>query len=247
MDIFSGYNTPMNRVLEFAHTRLNIAFSPRQVEACKIYEQLLLEWNEKINLTAIRSHDEIVAKHFIDSLYCLEVMKNPSPTSLIDVGTGAGFPGLVLKIAIPSLSLVLVDSVGKKTDFCQQVVDILKLDNVTIVQARAEEVGQNPQFREKFDWAVARAVASLPILSEYLLPLVRVKGCMLAQKGESGPLETQQSTHAFSKLGGRLRKVHPVTLSSVAEQRYLIVVEKTHTTPPEYPRRVGIPTKKPIL
>jgi 16S rRNA (guanine527-N7)-methyltransferase len=244
---FSRYNTFMNRVLEFARTKLNIPFSTRQVESCKIYEQLLLEWNERINLTAIRSHDEIVTKHFIDSLYCLEVMTNPFPTSLIDIGTGAGFPGLVLKIAIPSLSLVLVDSVGKKTAFCQHVVNTLKLDNVTVIQARAEEAGQDPRFRERFDWAVARAVANLPILSEYLLPLVRVKGCMLAQKGESGPLETQQAAFAISKLGGRLRIVHPVTLPSVAEQRYLIVVEKKHTTPPEYPRKVGIPTKKPIL
>ncbi len=217
------------------------------MEACKTYEELLVDWNERINLTAIRTHDEIVNKHFLDSLSCLTVMSNPAPKSLIDVGTGAGFPGIVLKIAIPSLTLVLVESVGKKTAFCQQVVDTLKLDNVTILQARAEEIGHKSQYREHFDWAVARAVANLPVLCEYLLPLLRVNGCMLAQKGESGPLETQQSSTAFRKLGGKLRIIQPVTLPGIVEQRYLIVVEKAHTTPSEYPRPVGMPTKKPIL
>ncbi len=116
-----------------------------------------------------------------------------------------------------------------------------------MIQARAEEVGADTQYREKFDWAIARAVASMPVLAEYLLPLTRINGCMLAQKGENGPLETQQAATAFRKLGGKLRKVHPVTLPGIAEQRYLIVVEKKHATPDSYPRRTGTPAKKPIL
>ncbi len=237
----------MKRLLEYASTNLNMQLSQNQMDAFRLYEQSLLEWNERVNLTAIRNHDEIVCKHIIDSLSCLLVMKNPAPTSVIDVGTGAGFPGLVLKIAVPALSLVLVESVGKKVAFCQHIVNILKLDKVSLVQARAEEVGRNSLYREKFDWAIARAVANLPVLTEYLLPLVRLRGCMLAQKGENGLLETQQASSAIRTLGGKLRKVHPLSMPSVAEQRYLIVIEKAHITPSAYPRRVGIPSKKPIL
>lgn len=243
----SGYNLAMKRLFEYASTNLNMQLSQNQMDAFSIYEQTLLEWNEQVNLTAIRNHDEIIFKHIIDSLSCLLVMKNPAPASVIDVGTGAGFPGLVLKIALPALSLVLVESVGKKVAFCQHMVDTLHLDRVTLVQARAEEVGRNSIYRENFDWAIARAVANLPVLTEYLLPLVRLHGCMLAQKGENGLLETQQASNAIRTLGGKLRKVHPINLPSVAEQRYLIVIEKSHTTPSIYPRRVGIPTRKPIL
>ncbi len=241
------YNQSMNRLQDYAHLSLKLKLSTNQIKAFKVYENELLEWNEKFNLTAIKSHDEIVAKHFIDSLSCLQVMEKPSPKNVIDVGTGAGFPGLVLKIVLPSIHLVLVESIGKKAAFCEHVVRTLNLEHVTVIQARAEEIGSDIRYREQFDWAIARAVASMPVLSEYLLPLVRLNGCMLAQKGENGPLETQQSANAFRKLGGKLRVIHPVTLPGVAEQRYLIIVEKKHTTPEVYPRRTGIPSKKPIL
>lgn len=237
----------MHRLQEYALSALKLHLSADQINTFTAYENELMNWNEKMNLTAIRSHDEIIFKHFIDSLSCLEVMHMPTPGKVIDVGTGAGFPGLVLKIALPSIRLVLVESIGKKAAFCQHIAKTLHLEHVTVIQARAEEVGADTQYREKFDWAIARAVASMPVLAEYLLPLTRINGCMLAQKGENGPLETQQAATAFRKLGGKLRKVHPVTLPGIAEQRYLIVVEKKHATPDSYPRRTGTPAKKPIL
>lgn len=237
----------MNRLQDYARSNLKIQLSANHLKALSIFENELLEWNEKFNLTAIRSHDEVITKHFMDSLSCLEVMQNPSPKNIIDVGTGAGFPGLVLKIVLPSPNLVLVESIGKKAAFCEHIIKKLDLEHVTVLQARAEEAGSDARYREQFDWAIARAVAGMPVLSEYLLPLVRLNGCMLAQKGENGPLETQQSANAFRKLGGKLRVIHPVTLPGIAEQRYLVVVEKKHATPEIYPRRTGIPSKKPIL
>ena len=171
--------------------------------------------------------------------------KNPGKR-LIDIGSGAGFPGIVLKIAYPGLQLTLVKSVGKKTDFCRHVVKTLGLDNVEVIQERAENIGQCSAYREQFDWAVARAVAALPVLVEYLLPLVRVGGNMLAMKGESGPAESHASEHALRMLGGHLRQLLPVTLPGVAEERYLVIVDKVAATPTRYPRRVGIPTKRPL-
>jgi 16S rRNA (guanine527-N7)-methyltransferase len=165
---------------------------------------------------------------------------------LIDVGTGAGFPGIPLKILYPNLRLTLVESVGKKAMFCQHIVRVLELEQVEVIQARAEDLGQTPQHREKYDWAIARAVANLHVLSEYLIPLVRLGGSMLAQKGESGPAEAQSAEEAMKLLGGKLKQLIPVNLPSVAEDRYLIVVEKVAATPPKYPRKPGIPMKQPL-
>lgn len=164
----------------------------------------------------------------------------------MDVGTGAGFPGIPLKIALPKMQLTLVESVGKKAAFCQHIVDTLKLEKVTVLHARAEELGQHKDHRECYDWAVARAVANLPVLAEYLLPLVRVGGGMLAQKGESAIAETHAAERAIRVLGGQLRQVRKVELPGVAEDRFLVVVNKKAPTPPGYPRRVGLPAKRPI-
>jgi 16S rRNA (guanine527-N7)-methyltransferase len=168
------------------------------------------------------------------------------PNRLIDVGTGAGFPGIPLKIIYPNMRLTLVESVGKKAMFCQHVVRVLGLEHVEVIQARAEEVGQDPEHREQYDWAVARAVAKLPVLSEYLIPLVRLGGAILAQKGESGPAEAQSAEGAIKLLGGKLKHLIPVHLPTVAEDRYLVVIEKVAATPPRYPRKPGIPMKMPL-
>ena len=225
---------------------VGIQLTPRQLAAFKTYEEHLLEWNQKINLTAIRDVEGIRSKHFLDSATCMLAWHDRPPDRLIDIGTGAGFPGIPLKILMPRLHLTLVDSVGKKLDFCRHIVDVLRLENVTCLQARAEELGQSPQHREQYDWAVARAVASLPVLAEYLLPLVRVGGGMLALKGETGPAEAHSAGGAIHILGGNIRQLIPVLLPGVTEERFLVVVDKISATPPGYPRRVGLPAKRPI-
>jgi 16S rRNA (guanine527-N7)-methyltransferase len=236
----------MDKLVHDAQTLFNIHITGRQVMALITYEKELLEWNQKFNLTAIRDSESIRTKHFLDSFSCVLAWKASPPNNLVDVGTGAGFPGLPLKILYPSLKLTLVESVGKKAKFCQQIVHMLGLEYVEVIQARAEDLGQNPEHREKYDWAVARAVANLSVLSEYLLPLVKVGGMALAQKGESGPAEAQSAEKAMALLGGKLKQLLPVTLPSVAEDRYLVVVEKVAATPPKYPRKPGIPMKQPL-
>jgi len=229
-----------------AKALLGITLTPRQLAAFERYRQELLEWNARFNLTAIRDEPGIRTKHFLDSLSCLLAFRENPPSRLIDVGTGAGFPGIPLKIIMPKMQLTLVESVGKKADFVRHVVQTLALDKVEVLQARAEELGQNPRYREQYDWAVARAVATMPTLVEYLLPLVKVGGSVLMMKGENGPAEAHASDRSIHMMGGRLRQLLQVNLPGVAEERYLIVVNKVAATPPKYPRRVGVPTKDPL-
>lgn len=236
----------METLAHDAQTWFNIHLSTRQITALSTYEKELLEWNQKFNLTAIRDTESIRTKHFLDAFSCVLAWKTAPPGQLIDVGTGAGFPGIPLKILYPNLKLTLVESVGKKAMFCQHIVRVLGLEQVDVIQARAEELGQNPQHREKYEWAVARAVANLNVLSEYLIPLVKVGGAILAQKGESGPAEAQAAEEAMKLLGAKLKQLIPVNLPGVADDRYLVVVEKVAATPPKYPRKPGIPMKQPL-
>lgn len=227
-------------------TLFKIVLTPKQLDQFSSYERLLLEWNEKINLTAIRDVPGIRAKHFLDSLSLIRVFENTPPASMIDVGTGAGFPGIPLKILYPSIRLVLVESVGKKSRFCQLVVDSLGLNGVEVLASRAEEVARNPRYREYFDVAAARAVANMPVLAEYLLPLVRIGGRMISQKGISAHEETNSSANAYKVLGGQLENIIPVELPGVPDERYLVVVKKVAATPHQYPRYAGLPAKKPL-
>ena len=236
----------MEKLVQDARELFNVHLKGRQVLALITYEKELLEWNQKFNLTAIRDTESIRTKHFLDSFSCVLAWKASPPNHLIDVGTGAGFPGIPLKILYPNLKLTLVESVRKKVMFCQHIVSLLGLEHVNVLQARAEDLGQDPQNREKFDWAVARAVANLNVLSEYLIPLVKVGGAMLAQKGESGPAEAQVAEGAMKLLGGKLRQLIPVNLPGVADDRYLVVVDKVAATPPKYPRKPGVPGKQPL-
>lgn len=236
----------MDKFIQDVQSVVGLRLSARQVAAFERYEQELTDWNSRFNLTAIRDSEGIRTKHFLDSLSCLLVMKDPPLHRLVDIGTGAGFPGIPLKIINPAIRLTLVESVGKKAEFCRHIVQTLGLDRVDVVQARAEELGQSAQHREKYDWAVARAVANLPILVEYLLPLVRVGGAVLAQKGESGPAEAHAADRATHLLGGRLRSVKQVNMPGVVEDRFLITVDKVAATPPNYPRRTGVPAKTPL-
>ncbi|HEX9839002.1 MAG TPA: 16S rRNA (guanine(527)-N(7))-methyltransferase RsmG [Anaerolineales bacterium] len=236
----------MEKLVQEAQALFNLHLTGRQVMALVTYEKELLEWNQKFNLTAIRDAESIRTKHFLDSLSCVLAWKTSPPNHLIDVGTGAGFPGIPLKILYPNLKLTLVESVRKKAMFCQHLVSVLGLEQVEVVQSRAEDLGQDPQYREKYEWAVARAVANLNVLSEYLIPLVKVGGTMLAQKGESGPAEAQSAEKVMELLGGKLKQLIPVNLPGVADDRYLVVVDKVAATPHNYPRKPGIPAKQPL-
>jgi 16S rRNA (guanine527-N7)-methyltransferase len=229
-----------------AHELTGIRLSRTQLAALEKYEQILIDWNARFNLTAIRSPEEIRSKHFLDSLTCLIAMRDTPYERIVDVGTGAGFPGIPLKITCPGMHLTLVESVGKKADFCRYVVEALNLEHVSVVQERVEELGQIKGHRERYDWAIGRAVAIMPVLAEYLLPLVRVGGHILAMKGASGPAEAQSAEGAMRLLGGHLRQLIPVALPGVAEERYLVVADKIAATPRQYPRRVGVPAKQPL-
>jgi len=229
-----------------AQSLAGVSLDRDQIRTFESYLEFLLEWNQRINLTSIPDREEIWVKHFLDSLSCLKVIPPRRELRVIDVGTGAGFPGIPLKIAIPEIQLTLVESVGKKAEFCKLLAGHLRLSGVTVLHARAEEAGCDPGHREQYDWAVARAVARLPILAEYLLPLVKMGGRALAQKGESGPEEVQAAAGAIRMLGGKLEKIVPVELPGIAEKRFLILMEKETATPSKYPRRAGAPSKKPL-
>jgi 16S rRNA (guanine527-N7)-methyltransferase len=236
----------MEKLVHEARRLFGVHLTGRQVIALSTYERELLVWNQQFNLTAIRDAEGIRSKHFLDAFSCVLAWKARPPRRLIDVGTGAGFPGIPLKILYPSMQVTLVDSIGKKVKFCRHMVDLLNLEGVLVLQARAEELGQEPAHREQYDLAVARAVAKLRVLTEYLLPMVQVGGVMLAQKGESGPAEAHAAEQAISVLGGHLRQLLPVTLPGVVEERYLVLVDKVAATPPAYPRRAGLPVKSPL-
>lgn len=238
----------MRTLVEAAKSMLGIDLSKDVLSALRVYEKELLGWNEHVNLTAIRDAEGVRIKHFLDSLTILKAWERTRPPErLIDIGTGAGFPGLVLKLVWPSTQVTLVESVGKKADFCHHIVNRLGLDHVTILSERAEVVGRDPAHRQSYDLAVARAVARMPILMEYLLPLVHRNGQVMAMKGETAPAETQSANQAIHILGGKLHKLVHVELPGVVEERFIVVVNKVAQTPEEFPRRTGMPSKTPIL
>ena len=228
---------------------LNLDLTPAQLNSFRLYAEELAAWNEKFNLTAIKEPKDVEIKHFADSLSCLLAIRaTQHGMRLIDVGTGAGFPGVPLKIVCPDIKITLVESVGKKVKFLNHLIEKLELKNVIVIQSRAEEIGQQAEHRERYDWAVARAVAVMPILLEYLLPLVKVGGKVLAQKGESAPAEAQakEAEKAARILGGTLEQIKQVELPTIVEPRYLVIFNKTAATPNKYPRRAGTPAKEPI-
>lgn len=220
--------------------------SPAQIEQFARYESLILEWNAKISLTAIREPRAIRLRHFLDSLTCATATGPLNHVSLIDIGSGAGFPGLPLKIMFPDLRLTLVDSVAKKARFLEHVAEALDLPDVIVLNERAETLGQSPSHRELYDWATGRAVADLRVLVELLLPFVRVGGSMLAQKGESALEELASAALAIGRLGGGEARISTVQLPEVEQTHYLVVIPKTVTTDPRYPRRAGMPAKRPL-
>jgi 16S rRNA (guanine527-N7)-methyltransferase len=231
---------------EVSRTRLGVSLSRRQLEAFAWYAAELADWNDRFNLTAITDPASIEVKHFLDSLTCLLALKPRSGDRMIDVGTGAGFPGLPLKIVLPWMHLTLVEATGKKAEFCRHVVEGLGLEAVTVVHGRAEDVGHMPEHRQAYHWAVARAVAHLQVLAEYLMPLVRLGGRAIALKGETGPAEAHAAESGLHLLGGRVQQLIAVELPRIPETRYLVVMEKMAATPGEYPRRAGQPSRRPL-
>lgn len=223
-----------------------LSLNKEQLAQFATYRSLLQEWNKRINLTAIDDAAGIQVRHFLDSLTCATVTGDLSGQRLIDVGTGAGFPGLPLKILYPRLRLTLVESVSKKTRFLEALVAELGMQDVTILDERAENVARQEAHRAQYDWAVARAVAELRVLVEYLLPLCRPGGRALAQKGERARAEAEEAADAIKKLGGAWPTFHSVSLPGRDVTHYLVVVEKVDRTPAKYPRRPGRPAKRPL-
>ena len=208
------------------------------------YMKLLLEWNEKINLTAITEEDEIILKHFVDSLTISKYIKEGN--SIVDVGTGAGFPGIPLKIARKDLKVTLVDSLNKRILFLNEVIEKLGLGDIETLHFRAEEFGQNKKYRESFDIATSRAVANLSTLVEYLLPLVKVGGICVCMKGSEIKEELENSKKAIEILGGEVEQVEEFYLPGTDIKRSIVIVKKISSTPKKYPRKPGTPAKEPI-
>lgn len=205
---------------------------------------LVEEWNQWLNLTRIPK-EEVADKHFLDSLTVLLVPEVASASRLVDVGSGAGFPGIPLKVAKPDLSVTLVDSLGKRVKFLETVIDALNLQGISCFHARAEEIGKDSKHRENYDVATGRAVARLAVLCEYLLPLVRVGGVMVAMKGPTGRDEVNEAKGALRTLGGQVGRIVDTSLPG-GDVRQLVVIKKVKATPREYPRRPGIPEKAPL-
>ena len=223
---------------------ININFSVEQLDKFYKYMQLLIEWNEKMNLTAITEPEEIILKHFIDSITILKDINDN--TKVVDVGTGAGFPGIPLSIMKQDIKITLVDSLNKRLIFLKEVVEQLKLKNIEIIHARAEEFGQNKEYREKFDIATSRAVANLSTLSEYLIPLVKVNGKCICMKASEAEEEIEKAKKAINVLGGTINKIEKFNLPKSDIGRTIIIINKEKNTPNRYPRKPGTPSKEPI-
>jgi 16S rRNA (guanine527-N7)-methyltransferase len=239
--------------MQFAHlatlakTLFDLDLTPAQQEAFSRYADEMIDWNKtRANLTGITDPAAIEIKHMLDSLSVLTVARLPEGARVIDVGAGAGFPGLPMKIALPHLRLALLEATGKKVTFLAHVAKLLGLENVSTIHLRAEEAGQDARYRAQFDLVVARAVARLPTLLEYLLPLCKVGGQCVAMKGETAQTEADDSAQALKQLGGQLSGVHAVALPGLAEKHYLVVVTKVAATPAQYPRRAGLPSQSPL-
>lgn len=232
------------KIKEYAK-EIGILLDEKQIKQFYQYQQILLEWNEKINLTAIIQQEEIILKHFIDSLTIVKYIEKNK--RLIDVGTGAGFPAIPLKIIREDMEIVLLDALNKRILFLNEVIHQLKLSKIQTMHARVEDLGKNKKYRESFDYATSRAVANLATLSEYLMPLVKLNGICICMKGSSVGDEIKQSQKAISVLGGTIGLVDKFQLPKSNIDRNIIVLKKEKLTPLKYPRKAGLPSKDPIL
>lgn len=253
------------RLLRHGARDLGLCLTPEHLAAFKLYYEELVIWNERFNLTAITDCEEVQCKHFLDSLTCLLALpdgpadapipdtvpltsRTEPPWRCIDVGTGAGFPGLPMKTLRPNLHLTLLEATGKKTVFLHHLVGKLALKSVEIIHGRAEELGRRDGYRESYDLVVARAVAELPVLVEYCLPFCCLGGRFVAQKSVAGVEDELASARgAIESLGGCVREVKPLNLPGLVPGRCLVIMDKVIPTPEKYPRRSGVPAKRPLL
>lgn len=223
---------------------INIDVNDIQVDMFYNYMNILLEWNEKINLTTITEQNDVILKHFIDSMTVLEYLKDSK--SIIDVGTGAGFPGIPLAIMCSDKNITLMDSLNKRIKFLDDVKEKNNINNILTIHSRAEDLGRNNKYREKFDVAISRAVANLTTLVEYLLPFVKVGGKCICMKGQDIETEVRKSEIAIELLGGKIEKINEFCLPGTDMKRNIIVIRKIKETNNKYPRKAGIPSKEPL-
>lgn len=226
--------------------QLHIALSEKQMEQFLQYYELLVEKNKVMNLTAITEFDEVVEKHFLDSVSLTQQLDLHQPLKVLDLGTGAGFPGIPLKIVFPELEITLMDSLNKRVLFLQDVISSLQLENIEAVHGRAEEAAKNKKYREGFDLCVSRAVANISTLSEYCLPFVKVGGSFISYKSSTIEDELEEGKKGIAILGGKVKDVYKFTLPESELQRSFVIIEKEKKTPKAYPRKAGTPSKEPL-
>lgn len=236
----------MSNVLTKKVKELSIVLNDKQIQQFEQYYNILFEWNKVMNLTAITEYEEVVEKHFLDSLTIVYAINMGKIETLIDVGTGAGFPGIPLKIAFPHLKVTLLDSLNKRIKFLNEVIDLLELDDIKAIHGRAEDYAKQAEYREEYDICVSRAVANLATLSEYCLPYVKVDGLFVPYKSGEIDEELKSSEKAVSILGGKVEEVVKFQLPGTDIGRSFVKIHKIKETKKKYPRKAGMPTKEPL-
>ena len=236
----------MNQLLEIKLKELNIQINEIQKKQFDTFYSMLVEWNKVMNLTGITEYEEVIEKHFVDSISIVNIFDLSEVNTVIDVGTGAGFPGIPLKIAFPHLKITLLDSLNKRINFLDSVIDELKLDGIYTIHGRAEDFAKKDDYRERYDLCVSRAVANLSTLSEYCLPYIRVGGMFISYKSGDVDDEVLESKKAISILGGKLDNVVKFQLPGTDINRSFIKIEKIKNTGKKYPRKAGLPSKEPL-